>query len=110
MTDSTKAVAEYAVDNAKLKLNEAISTLEVWCEVLGLDPEKVVQEIVNERKASTISRTEDAKKYIEYGVRKGFIQEEYDLSQMSDKEIRELADRLDAAGEYAYEAWKEQDV
>lgn len=54
-------------------------------------------------------RLEHAKTYLSYGMRKGFIHEDYDLENMEDQEIIELADNLEAA-DSAYEAWKERDI
>lgn len=53
-------------------------------------------------------RLEAAKEYLSYGMRKGFIHEEYDFDEMSSQEIIDLADQLEAEGERTYEAWKEQ--
>lgn len=52
-------------------------------------------------------RYEWALDYISYGIRKGFINESFDIEEKTPDEIIEFAERLDAQGEAAYEAWKE---
>ena len=55
------------------------------------------------------TRLEWAKNYISYGIRKGFIQEEYDFDEMDAAEIIKIATELSDRADYYYERSKEED-
>lgn len=62
------------------------------------------------RKTRQAKRLLEAKQHIEYGMRKGFIHEDYALDSMEPQEIIEIADEMESRADAAYEAWKERDV
>lgn len=51
-------------------------------------------------------KLEWAKEYLNYGIKEGFIDVDYD--SMTDEEVIELADHLEGQADRAYDEWKER--